>query len=337
MTSGVFAANYYAKFGANSIWLPLLTVGIIALTIFKGLDFARRNNCYDFDSLSHALFKSKYKYFNPIFTMIVIIASVISLSLQFALGSSLLEQLLGCGYWLGCLIMGVAFLSITVLGSSRIRGSNVLMSFFLVGILILLMIFSVNKFPKEIGSIFYNWNPGTGSIIGALVMALGYGFGNSTNFLPMLSLAEKIDSKEKVKLATIISSVLNYVVIICTVLILLPFGSEFFEGDTPILRIISQYFPYLKAIYVILLFLAVLSSAPAQIYNQTKRWSKSVKMEDGWIKTLIISIIVCIPAVILAQQGLQTIVSKVITYIGYLAIPTVFVPIVFFTNDNSNR
>lgn len=333
MVSGTFATNYYSKYGFNAFWLPILTVLISGLLIYKGVEFARVNKCYDYDSFSQKLFGNFYRYMKIPFNILMIAIGFVSVSVHFALGASLIQSLTGLNYFLSCVVITILILLITVFGNKTARKANKLMFIFL--LLITITFCSFVLINKGV-SVYPDWIKNA-PLTSGIFMAIIYGFANSVGtIMPVVAISEEISSKNQSKLTAVFSVVLNYIIILLTILITLPYCPDILNSDTPILTIMTTFkTQWLATLYSVFLFLAIMSSAPCLLLGQTRRWIKLITSEtlNIEIKRLIVAVIFSIGACLIARFGVQSIITTLYTVLSIIAIPILYIPIVVSKND----
>lgn len=333
MVSGTFAVSYYSKYGINAFWLPILTVLLAGLLIYKGIEFARINQCYDYDSFSQKLFGKFYRYMKIPFNILMIIIGIVSVSIHFAFGASLIQTVTGLNFFLSCIVITFLILLITVFGEKITRKVNKVMFLFLLGITVTFTCFVlVNKGI----SVYPEWILHT-SLTSGILMSIMYGFAGSIGvIMPVIAISEEISSKRQSALTAIISMILNYVIILLTVLITLSYCPDVLESDAPVLTILLSFkTQWLGTLYSIILFLAIMSSAPCLLLGQTRRWTKLITSEtiSVEIKRLLVAIIFSIGACFIAGYGVKSIVTTMFTILSIIAIPVLYVPIVVRKND----
>lgn len=328
MVSGTFAVSYYSKYGVNAFWFPILTVLLSGLLIYKGIEFARVNQCYDYDSYSQKLFGRFYKYMKIPFTILMIAIGFVSLSVNFAFGASLIQTVTGLNFLLSCIIITVLILLITIFGEKVTRKANKFMFLFLLGITI---IFSCFVLINKGISVYPDWALNA-SFTSGLFMAIIYGFANAVGtIMPVVAVSDEISSNRQSKLTAIIAIILNYVIILLTVLITLPYCPDVLKSDAPVLSIMMTFkTQWLGTLYSIILFLAIMSSAPCLLLGQTRRWTKLITSEtmSMEIKRFIVAVIFSIGACLIARFGVKSIITTLYTVLSLLAIPVLYVPIV---------
>lgn len=103
MASGAYAVTYYSKFGAAALWLPLVTLAVIGIEFFFGLNFARANKLYDWGSFSKALYGKYHKIINPLYAFYMIIFGFVSMAVMFSMGAQIFMDVLGVVYYVAAL------------------------------------------------------------------------------------------------------------------------------------------------------------------------------------------------------------------------------------------
>lgn len=341
MASGAYAVTYYSKFGAAALWLPLVTLAVIGIEFFFGLNFARANKLYDWGSFSQALYGKYHKIINPLYTFYMIIFGFVSMSVMFSMGAQIFMDILGVGYYVAALLAGILMILLMLYGGKVVRNSNAVMSFLLLGAMLLFAVLSLKVGGGRLGEIIGSWDvwPGEKGMFGAVISAAAFGFAISNNFLPTLSVADQISSRRQCGIGAITTVVISYLILLMTIIITLPFAPESLTQSTPVLWVVQTHVSgrmgLLGPAYTFLLFVAVMSSSPAILLAQAARWnpilpSKGV-FANNKVKSIIVALVYCVGGIMIGKMGLLAIVSKLFNILGYVSIPMIFVPVVFTT------
>lgn len=341
MASGVYATTYFSKFGVNAFWLPLVALALVSLTIFMGLNYSRACKCYDWGHFSKVLYGKYYKYINPLYTFYMIIFGIVSMSVMFAMGTSLIQGLLGCNYFIAAIIIGALMIGLMIFGAGLVRNSNVAMSILIIAAMIIFAILSLKIGGPNLKDLMSRGEsyPENGTIGSAIMLVIGYGFTMSYNFMAAVTVSQEIKTRKQCGLAAVLAAVLFYGILLCTIFITLPFTPGSLTAATPTLWVVDTYLSenaaLLTPLYTILLYLAVLSSGPAILLNQSARWNRVIPDKGIFVhekaKSFVVAFAFCFVAVMIGQLGLSAIVSKLFTLLGYVGIPMIFLPTVLLT------
>ena len=347
MASGAYAVTYYSKFGAAALWLPLVTLAVIGIEFFFGLNFARVNKLYDWGRFSQALYGKYHKIINPLYSFYMIIFGFVSMAVMFSMGAQIFMDVLGVGYYVGALLCCVFMILLMLYGGKVVRNSNTVMSVLLLGAMLLFAALSLNVGGERLGEIVGSWDvwPGEKGMFNAVIGAAAFGFAISNNFLPTLSVADQIKTTKQCGMGAIVTVIISYCILLMTIVITLPFAPDSLTQSTPILWVVQTHVSgkmgLLGPAYTFLLFLAVMSSSPAILLAQCARWNRILPSTGAFandkVKSIVVALIYCVGGIMIGKMGLLAIVAKLFNILGYVSIPMIFVPVVFTTWQRAKK
>ncbi|MBC7074691.1 MAG: hypothetical protein H5T98_01195 [Syntrophomonadaceae bacterium] len=93
--TGNQAVNFFVKFGWHSIWVPVLSMLILALCFREGLIMAERHKTYDYRSFTTKLYEPYDKIFANLYEICYIIMAFLAVGAAIA-GAAALLQLYRC-------------------------------------------------------------------------------------------------------------------------------------------------------------------------------------------------------------------------------------------------
>lgn len=337
VVSGAWAVSYFAKYGANGLWLPLITCAFVGLILYMGLDLARSYNTHDFGTYSSALYGKYRKIGNKYFTLMMLVVAPVSMAGQFSLGATLINVVIDCNYYVACIIAFFIMLLFMLWGSKLVRITNSVMSAMLIVVCVVIMAFTFKDNGARFGEIISNWEVWTdsGSLLYSIFLAFVMGSSCAVNVTSVITVSEELKTRKQCALAAIISALLFFLLLLITILVVLPYAPESLVENSPILYVVNnflgKYLSILPGLYTLLLVLAVLTSGPSIMLGQAKRYGKLLHKETGILSSekvcfTIVSIIFCFISIFIGKVGLLALMGTVYVWIGYANFPLVHIP-----------
>ena len=340
MISGAFSIVYFAPYGIWGLLLPLVAMGSAATIVGMGAEVARRHKVYDYYSYTKCLYSTNTfgKILCIIMEIYMIIAMIVGGSSVMAMGGIFLNDLLGVATVWGSIVMAAISIILVLWGAKLVRAASTVMSVIMVVGMVLLTLFAVVINPGELGTVFATgYMPEGANIWAGIWAALMLGLSNACNALTLSSVEQKFTQKRHSVALGIGSFVLNSLAFIIEVIMVLPYcmDAEVLAQSVPVLYIVQnflvKYAPWLPTVYMITMFLGLISSGAPQLHAVASRIrplypNKGIFKNDKW-RNLVTGLIYFIICILISQLGLRTIIGEGYTLLGYLAIPLLVVPI----------
>lgn len=354
--SGTQELQYFANHGWWGPLLPILTIFIIALTYYVGVETARQINKFDY----HAWSKEAYKPFGfigSIFIDISIALTVIAATAAvIAAGASLGNQQFGWPPILGSLLMFAIITVLSIFGAKVVRNSAMIMTVGIIAIVLLVLIAGLIKFAPDISRLFSErfvnptaakWSvTGTnetvpGNFGNSLLWALTYS-GFQMGIIGASAASFKgAKSKQESKGFAILGFILNAVMLSGVTFLLLA-GMPGIWADKaartlPTLFMVNQLnMPILKFLYPIMLFLALVTTGVGLIFGLVERLNPYLlkNMQNEVARKAILSIISIGVCWAVSLLGLMWVVAVAYKYLGILNWFFVILPLWIFGFKN---
>ncbi|MFV0412822.1 MAG: hypothetical protein ACK5L3_06050 [Oscillospiraceae bacterium] len=335
MVSGIFSTAYYAPYGVWGLVLPCLTFAIACFIITMGAEVVRKHKVYNYSSFAKVIYGKLAKVFSPLLEVYMVIAMIVSGSAVVAMGSTLLNELVGAPKLVGAIAMALICMALVLWGEELVRKSSVVISAFMIGGLALLAFYSISSRADILQNMLSSWYVPEGAVLGPGIMgAMALGFSNSCNALVLSSVEQTVTRRRHSVAIGITSFVMNVGVFAITTLLLLPYTPEVLAEQVPTLFIIKNYLaakvPWLPTVYMLTMFVALMDSS--QLHAVVSRTmglypNKGIFKGNTRLKTILTGIIYFAISILISFLGLRTIVGKGYSLLGYVAIPLIAVPI----------
>lgn len=337
MVTGIFSTVYFAPYGAWSVFLTLGYTAVTALVVAFGAEFARRNQVYEYNGYCKKLYGRFSKICVPIVEIYMILSMVLTVGSVTAMGSTFFEELTGMPNILGAIIMALICMVLVLWGAKIVRTASSIMTIILVVGFIALFACCVGVRVDRIGEIFSTWYVPEGANLGVGVFnAITFGFSGCCNALVLCAVEQKVSKKRHSVAVGLCCLVLNTLVFVIDVLMVLPYCPEAITNAVPTLGIINNYlvnyFHWMPAVYYIIMFFALVTSGVPATLSVTARVGKIMPKHSPWtnekFRNAVIGAVFMVIVILVSRLGLSTIVSKGYTFLGYIGIPLLFIPIV---------
>ncbi len=342
MVSGVYALVYFAPYGAWGVPLAFIAMVPIAILAAMNMNVIRQHKTYDYSSFAMEIYGKAYKVLMPIYDFYVMLSMVLGGGAVISMGGTFFAQLFGLPEILGSLLMAALSIVIVVWGAKMIRVTSTAMTIVLVVCFVTLFFYAVGSNMDTLGNIFATWYvPDTANLGNGLYRAIIIGFSNFGFVSGMCSIEQNVRTKKDCVVFCIIAIILNGFAWALTCLMLLPYCPDILTQSVPVLYILQQYVlshsPAIYYVYMLAMFLALLSSGAPQLFAIVPRIQKFMakfrdpnKVYSEKKDNLIIGIAYFAFVIVVSLLGLITIVSQGYTFGGQLGFCIVGIPVIIY-------
>lgn len=335
--SGNQLRQYFVQFGIWAFVTCVIAQGIGAFYQWYALKYAKKHEVYDYRSFNDS-FYGKYAFiFSNLYELVYIVTICVAPAAAFATGVSTLVSAFGINHWVGTAFVGVFIFVVAVYGTNVVRKVASTLSVLIV----------TGLFIVYIPNIFAQWGSISANIAASAAApapggtALWTGIVYAAFQLASLGLliqhAKPFSCPEDAKTSMVYGFVVNTVICLMAVLGLMAITNDesFATESIPLLILVNQGVApsVLRPIISILIVLGSVSTAVNMIAGMSNRVCASLdKSFDPTAKpgknVVIITLVCTVVAFLIAQLGLNQIVSIGYKYLGYLTIPVIMVPYV---------
>ncbi len=354
--SGTQELQYFANHGWWGPLLPFLTIFIIAITYYVGLETARQINSFDY----HAWSKEAYKPIGTLGSILLDISIALTVIAAtagcIAAGASLGNQQFGWPSIVGSLIMFAVIVLLSIFGAKVVRNNAMIMTVGIIVIVLVVLISGLIKFGPQIAQLwsdgYINDTAAKWGVTGSSGTVQG-NFGNS--FLWALTYSgfqmgiiggaaaafKGAKSKKEAKGAMLLGYILNALMLSGVCFLLLAGMPTIWADEAartlPTLYMVGQLnMPVFDVLYPIMLFLALVTTGVGLTFGLVERLNpylfKGMKSEVGRKAILsIVSLGICWAVSLL---GLMWVVAVAYKYLGILNWFFVILPLWIFGYRN---
>lgn len=319
--------NFFVKEGWYTFWIPILSMGVIALVYRETMIMARNHQAFDYRSLSKKLYEPYDKILSIVFEICYIIIVLLATGGSIA-GSAALFSEFGLSYNLGVLITGTILFILTIFGANLIRSASSCMTIIIVICLTLICYIGISansdNFTK-LATTCYK----TESVWHALWLGLKYSGFQAIVWSIIVSVCQPLKTDKEINATTIIGFILNSVMIVLSCMMLFAWLPETSGETLPILYICKQIGKdWLVLMYTVVLFLAFISTGISCVFGAITRFENFIKIPKNiTVRRGVLSLCCMILSMAISLFGLTSIVKVGYGYTGLLGIFVVIIPV----------
>lgn len=329
--SGRQGATFYGTYGSWSFIMPFVAMAILGFVVYIVVEYMRINKLNGYSNFFNSFFAPYEKVFSIIFDILFFFTYFMIIGAALFTGGQILSDQSGLPYMISVLLIAVTSVLLIMYGQNIIRIANSFMTWIMLLIIVLLMVFALqmpeNQFAVNLQNPELAWN--IKLLPKALMSAVIYASFQVTGCVgSVASVTEGLESKKESKKAAIFGWLSNSVLLLMIAII--QFGLQSYLGEQmPNYAIIGQLNrPILFWAYVILVELAVVSSIIGMNNGVATRIEKYVKIENPFVRSVVINVAFLTGAALVSLVGLTKIVNVGFTYLGYACLPLVIIPII---------
>lgn len=323
--------NYFVKYGWFAAFLPLIAMILLGWGHRNALVLAKDFQTYNYKSYGDALFHPYEKYFSGVFEFGFIMLIACGVSTSIAGAGALLKSSLGIPYGTGIVLIGMILLILTIFGSKLIIKVLNLKTYFLIVTLFLLCALGLNVGAFNFQQVLVTqdtFGKSFGEAVWTMLIYVGF---QSFTVLPIISVSHQIKTTKECNMFMLFGMLLNGVFLALICIMLLGFSPEILDQTLPVYFVSSQLgLPWLKVLYSIILFVALLGTAVSLVFSTVARFEPVLtgKAMFNSLRTrrIVISFLTLAICTGISIFGLTNIVIKGYGSVGYIGLFFVLLP-----------
>ena len=323
--------NYFVKYGWYSVFLPIVAMLLLGWGHRNALVLAKDYKTYDYKSFGDALFHPYEKYFSIVFEFGFIMLIACGVSTAIAGSGALLQSSLGIPYGVGIVSVGTVLLLLTIFGSNLIIKVLNLKTYFLIVTLLILCVLGIQMGAFNFQRVLATQETfGTSFWDACWYMLIYIGF-QSFTVLPIISVSHNIRTTKECNWFMAFGTLLNGVFLAVVCVMLLGFSPEVLKETLPVYFVTTQLgFPWLKILYSVILFVALLGTGISLVFSTVARFEPVFVKRDIFsnlrTRRIAISFITIALCTGISVFGLTNIVVKGYGSVGYIGLLFVLLP-----------
>lgn len=333
--TGAFSTNYYVQHGAAGILTPIIAMLVTGGVMYYMTEYARSHGTQNYRPFALSCFGEQggnvmSLLYDIVFLLMVMCAGGLALSGE----GNILAAQLHIPYALG--VIGTILISalLCLYGSKLLALSSKYMMYAIIAVVLLITAMSLAFGNHDIAGAFANSaaNARAPGVLNAVLDGLLYGCFQSTVVFNVISVSDVLESKEDSKKAIFSGYIITVVLMIAMVFTLFSYtnlnGNEIIKESVPVMWVLSRLgFGWLTGIYVLLMTLAVLSTTAGLANAGCARFDKLFHfIENIRVRRTVITAILLGLAALGASFGMNALMRKGTSLVGYIGIPVLVIP-----------
>lgn len=326
--TGTQGLSFFAQYGWTALLFPALSMLVVVGVHMVGMNSAVNFGLENGRQWANNLFHPYEKLFGSIYEVIAFLCGVLAVSACLAGSGSLLKGWIGLPYFAGVFLTGVALVLVAIFGVQLITAVSGLLSAVMIVFLLLLFFLGIKNNAANLTSILSNRTMFNDFSFGqAAWKAVTYACFQATTVTTMVAVNGEYKNKGDIRRYAVVGFIMNAVMLTLSCLTVLS-GMPGTQNELPILTICGGLnFPWITAVYRIILYCAFLSTGATIIYGTVKRWSAFFKKPaDPFQKKLTIAVGYFIINVLVAQLGLIPLINRGYAYMGTISLFLYVIP-----------
>ena len=345
VASGTQILVYWVKYGIWGTLASVLAMGLLGYCIYCSAEFSRIYKTYNYADWTKKVWGIDWIVYLLDFSFIIVMLTALGGSLS-AIGN-LLNSQFGLNYWVGVGAVIVCAGLLCAYGAKLVARASSYMMYLVIAVLAIIIIMCATTGKLHLGQALANVSAGTvaginPSFLGAIWSGIIYASFQANVIGNISSIAPTLPDRKTTRLGAIIG--------ICGNALMLVVLSLFFLSATTlenydVLDTATNPLPFygtltalgfsgLKLVYVITVFIAVLSTAVGFSFGAVARYSKLYRKptEEAPLKDGLLVVVLLLACAAASKIGIVKLVSTGYTILGYLNLPLLIFPAIVLAN-----
>lgn len=350
VASGTQILQYWVKFGIWGTICSVFAMCLLGYCLYCSMEFSRVYKTYNYGEWIQGVFGVKWIAY--LFDISFIVTMMTALGGSLNAIATLLNNEFGINYWLGVIIVIILAALLCAFGSKLVGAASTYMMYVVIAALALIIILAMTSGQLHLGQAISNSSAGlvegiTPSFPQALWSAVIYAAFQATVIANISSVSNQLPNRSTCKKASIIGIFGNTLMLVVLSLFLLSATTmtNYTVMDTatnplPFYGILDALnFGWAKVVYVITVFVAVLSTAVGFCFGGLARFSKFYRKSDEKtpIKDALLVAALLFACALASKIGIVKLVSTGYTILGYINLPILILPAIFLAGRKISK
>ena len=350
VASGTQILVYWVKYGIWGTIASVFAMGLLGYCIYCAAEFSRIYKTYNYADWTKKVWGIDWIVYLLDFSFIIVMLTALGGSLS-AIGN-LLNSQFSLNYWVGVAAVIVCAGLLCAYGAKLVARASSYMMYLVITVLAVIIIMCASTGKLHLGQALSNISAGTveginPSFLGAIWSGIIYASFQANVIGNISSIAPTLPDRKTTRLGAIIG--------ICGNACMLVVLSLFFLSATTlenynVLDTATNPLPFygtltalgfsgLKLVYVITVFIAVLSTAVGFSFGAVARYSKLYRKpaEEAPLKDGLLVVVLLLACAAASKIGIVKLVSTGYTILGYLNLPLLIFPAIYLANKKISK
>ena len=348
VASGTQILQYWVKYGIWGTICSVLAMALLGYCLYCSMEFSRIYKTYNYGDWIQKVFGIKWVAI--LFDISFIITCMTALGGSLNAIATLMQNQFGINYWIGVILVVICAALLCAFGASLVAKASSYMMYLVIAVLAIIIVLSISSGKLDLAGAIANQanNPGiVPSLPKALWSAVIYAAFQATVIANISSVANQLPNRSTSKKAAIIGICGNAAMLVALSLFLLSATglADYNVLDTktnplPFYGILTYLdFGWAKVVYVVTVFVAVLSTAVGFCFGGLARFSKFYRKPDEKTpgKDAILVAVLLAACAFCSKFGIVALVSTGYTILGYVNLPILILPAIFLAGRKISK
>ena len=335
--SGNQLRQYFVQFGVWAFFTCVLAQLIGAFYQWYALKYAKKHEVYDYKSFNDSFYGKYAPIFSNLYELIYIVTICVAPAAAFATGVETMKTSFGINHWVGTIFTGLFIFIVAVYGTNVVRKVAATLSVLIVAGLFLVYLPNIvtqwGSISANVSASMANPAPAGSAIWTGIV----YAAFQLASIGLLVQHAQPFSSPDDAKTSMVYGFFVNAIIVLMAVLGLMAITDDpnFATESIPLMILVNRGVApdVLRPMISVLIVLGSASTAVNMIAGMSNRVCSSLDknfdpMGKPGKNVIIVTAVCTIVAFLIAQLGLNQIVSIGYKYLGYLTIPVIMIPYV---------
>ncbi|MBR1497899.1 MAG: hypothetical protein IJ617_09755 [Oscillospiraceae bacterium] len=345
VASGTQILVYWVKYGLFGAFSAVLAMALLGYCIYCSAEFSRIYKTYNYADWTREVWGIKWIVYLLDFSFIIVMMTALGGSLN-AIGT-LLNNEFGLNYWIGIGLVVIVAALLCAYGAKLVTRASSYLMYLVIVVLAVIIILAMSSGQLRLGQALNNISAGavpsiTPSFLGAIWSGIIYASFQANVIGNISSVAEQLPDRRTSRLAAVIGVCGNAAMLVVLTLFFLAAttipGYDVMDTATnplPFYGVLSALgFGSVKIVYVLTVFVAVLSTAVGFCFGAIARYSKLYRKpeEPAPLKDALLVAALLLLCAFASKLGIVALVSTGYTVLGYLNLPLLIFPAIVLAN-----
>ena len=345
VASGTQILVYWVKYGIWGVIASVLAMALLGYCIYCSAEFSRIYKTYNYADWTEKVWGVKWIVYLLDFSFIIVMMTALGGSLN-AIGTLMFNQF-GVNYWIGVVLVIICASLLCAYGAKLVSRASSYMMYLVIAVLAVIIIMAMSSGQLHLGEALRNISEGKvdgikPSFLAALWSAVIYASFQANVIGNISSVSEQLPNRSTTKKAAVIGIIGNSLMLVALSLFFIAAttisGYDVMDTKTnplPFYGVLQSLgFSGIKLIYVITVFVAVLSTAVGFCFGAIARYSKLYRKpeEKTPLKDAVLVAVLLLLCAFASKLGIVKLVSTGYTILGYLNLPLLIFPAIVLAN-----
>ncbi len=341
MVGGSTSIVYFAPYGKWAIIPIVIVCSMIALIMGVGSVVPRKYGVYEYNAYAKIIYGKFYKYMSPLLDFYIIFAMLLGGAVVVSVGGEFFATVLGCPVFVGYLLICAISALLVLWGDKIVRATSSIMAILMVLFFIAVCCYIIFTNTDSVSAVYTQEPsfPGVTPVVAAIAPAIALGMSNAPNSVIQSAVMQNVSKKRESVLIGVFCFLMTTTAYLLSTNSTLAFCPEMLGESVPILTIIQtklgSNMGVMKAMYYVLMFLALISSGAPQFHAIAARFGKVYPQKGAFkklaVRNLATGIIYFSVCIAIAGFGVIALISKGYAILGYVGMVITLIPVFIIT------